>query len=66
VFARDTLPPIKWPDSGWTKISDQTLIKGKQDVKLNSGGTRYRYYLLWITSLGGHNQLAIGEVTLYR
>ncbi len=66
VYARDTLPPIKWPDSGWTKISNQTLIKGKQNIKLTAADTRYRYYLLWITSLGGHNQLAIGEVTLYR
>jgi hypothetical protein len=32
---------------------------------LTSGSTRYRYFLFWITSLGGHSQLAIGEVTLY-
>jgi eukaryotic-like serine/threonine-protein kinase len=67
VYARNTTPPpTKWPDPGWTRVSAQTLIARKQDIKLTSGATRYRYYLLWMTSLGGHSQLAIGELTMYR
>ncbi len=66
VYARNTVPPLRWPDPGWAQISPLTLINSKQDIKLTSSATRYRYYLLWISSLGGHHQLAIAEVTLYR
>jgi hypothetical protein len=67
VYARNTPPPpTTWPDPGWTQVASSMRIAHKQDIKLNSGSTRYRYYLLWMTSLGGHAQLAIAEVTLYR
>jgi serine/threonine protein kinase len=68
VFARNSPPPPStWPDPGWTQVSSQTHLAGKlTNIKLSATGTRYRYYLLWITSLGGHSQLAIDEVTLYR
>jgi eukaryotic-like serine/threonine-protein kinase len=66
VYARNNPPPLKWPDPGWVKISPSTKIAGKQDIRLTSGSTRYRYFLLWITSLGGHSNLAISEVTLYK
>jgi serine/threonine-protein kinase len=66
VYARNTEPPpTTWPDAGWTRVSAQTRIGRRTDIKLTSGSTRYRYFLFWITSLGGHSQLAIGEVTLY-
>ncbi len=66
VYARNTPAPPTWPDSGWTKISTMTTVASRQSIKLSAANTRYRYYLLWITSLGGHTQLAIAEVTLYR
>ncbi len=67
VYARNTPPPpTTWPDPGWTQISQLTHVLAKQNIRLSAGGKRYRYYLLWITSLGGHDQLAIDEVTLYR
>ena len=31
-----------------------------------TNGTRYSYYLVWITSLGGIPQVAINELALYR
>jgi serine/threonine-protein kinase len=66
VYARNTPPPpSSWPDPGWTKVSAQTLVSRRTDIRLTASA-RYRYYLLWITSLGGHNQLAISEITLYR
>ena len=66
VYARDTKPPLKWPDSGWAQISAPTNIAAKRDIKLTSGTTPYRYFLLWITTLGGHSSLAIDELTLYK
>jgi len=33
---------------------------------LSTGGTPYRYYLVWITSLGSHNQVAVNEIALYK
>ncbi|HEY2771012.1 MAG TPA: protein kinase [Solirubrobacteraceae bacterium] len=66
VYARNGTPPLTWPDSGWTKLSAPTRIGSRQTIHLTSTGTRYRYYLLWITDLGGRNQLSLAEVTLYK
>jgi serine/threonine-protein kinase len=66
VYARTTPPPLKWPDPGWTKISAPTKVGNKQAIRLTSGASRYRYYLVWITDLGGQSQLALAEVTLYK
>jgi serine/threonine protein kinase len=66
IYARNTPPPLTWPDPGWTRVSSPTTIASKQDIHLTSGTTSYRYWLLWITSLAGHSQLAIDEVTLYK
>jgi eukaryotic-like serine/threonine-protein kinase len=66
IYARDDQPPLTWPDPGWTKISAPTQIGHKQDIRLFSQNTRYRFFLVWITSLGGQDQLAINEVALYR
>ncbi len=66
IYARTSTPPIKWPDSGWTAISKPTTIAATQNIPLTSGSTPYRYYLVWITSLGSHNELAINEITIYR
>ena len=41
-------------------------IAARQDIRLSGTGTRHRYYLVWITKLGGHHNLAIDEVTLYK
>ncbi len=66
VYARNSKPPLKWPDPGWVQVSQPTQITARRDIPLTSGTTRYRYFLLWITSLGGHSSLAIAELTLYR
>jgi hypothetical protein len=34
-------------------------------MALNTGGVKYSYYLVWITSLGAHNQVAVNEIALY-
>ncbi len=67
VYARDNAPPLQWPDPGWTQVSASTSIAAdKQAIPLTSGSSRYRYYLVWITSLGGRETLAIAEITLYK
>ena len=42
-------------------------MRTTQTIRLSTHGTRYRYYLVWITSLalGNHNQVAINEVALF-
>jgi len=66
IYARKTQPPLKWPDAGWIAISPSTKIAAKEDIHLSSTATRFRYFLVWITDLGGHDQLHLNEVTLYR
>lgn len=66
IYARHDAPPIKWPDSGWTPVSAPTKVAATQNFQLSSGGTRYRYWLLWITNLGGRRSLGIDEIVLYK
>jgi serine/threonine-protein kinase len=66
IYARTTQPPLTWPDPGWVKVSASTKIDSSQSIHLTSGSSKYRFYLLWITDLGSHTQLAIAELTLYK
>jgi tRNA A-37 threonylcarbamoyl transferase component Bud32 len=66
IYGRQNPPPLRWPDPGWTKLSAPTTVSSNTLISLTGGSTRYRYFLVWITSLGGHEQLAISEITLYR
>ncbi len=65
IYARNGPPPLHWPDPGWVKVSAPTVVGSKQAITLTSGSTRYRYFLLWITSLGGHGSVQVNELTLY-
>jgi eukaryotic-like serine/threonine-protein kinase len=65
IYARSTSPTLRWPDAGWTKVSAPATVGANTLIPLTSGSTPYRYFLVWITSLGGHEQLAIAELTLY-
>jgi serine/threonine-protein kinase len=41
-------------------------VAGHQALPLATGGTRYRYYLVWITKLPpGSNSVSLNEVSLY-
>ena len=67
IYARESPPPLKWPDPGWVKVSSPTdVANNSTDIQLTGGSTRYRYFLVWITSLGGQAVLGLDEVTLYR
>ncbi len=65
IYARNDTPPVRWPDPGWKQISATTTVGSKQNIALTSGATPYRYFLLWITSLGTHTSLSLNQVTLY-
>jgi serine/threonine-protein kinase len=41
-------PPIL---TGWTPLEQKTNMSERETLKLDSGGERFRYYLLWITRL---------------
>jgi eukaryotic-like serine/threonine-protein kinase len=49
----------------WTKVGGGTLKSEEQRFKLSTGGTSYRYYLVWITTLPpDEDQASISEVAL--
>ncbi|MHB1568625.1 MAG: protein kinase domain-containing protein [Solirubrobacteraceae bacterium] len=50
---------------GWHQVGSAASVHSRQTITLSTGGTRYRYYLVWITSLGGLLQVDVNEVTLY-
>jgi eukaryotic-like serine/threonine-protein kinase len=66
IYARADHPPLTWPDAGWHLVGSVSKFKRRQDIPLSTGSTRYSYYLLWITNLGGNPQVAINELALYR
>ncbi|MBV8945180.1 MAG: serine/threonine protein kinase [Solirubrobacterales bacterium] len=55
---------------GWTKLADLPSVQHKQLISLGTGGaggTRYRYYLVWIKTLPPRQMLAmLNEIVLYR
>jgi serine/threonine-protein kinase len=67
VYARNDSPPLKAPPgNGWTQVSSPMVLGKSGTVPLNTQGTPYHFYLVWITGIGGHQQLSINELTLYR
>jgi serine/threonine-protein kinase len=51
--------------NGWVKVGAAPNVHTRQTIKLSTYGVKYRYYLVWITSLGTHNQVAVNEIALY-
>ncbi len=53
--------------SGWVAVGSAKSVAKRQKIMLSRGTTRYRYYLVWITSLPPNRQsVSLNEVTLYR
>jgi len=65
VYARGDSPPVRWPDPGWQEVGAANHVKGSSSIRLNAQHP-YRYYLVWITNLGGHSQVAVNELALYK
>jgi serine/threonine-protein kinase len=70
VYARDDTPPLTpqgAPPNGWQAVgSADNVPAGQSSIPLDTGTTSYRYYLLWITSLGSHETVGIRELRLYK
>jgi serine/threonine-protein kinase len=59
-------PPTTFPD-GWRKVGGGTVKSTDQRFKLDTGDTRYRYYLVWITQLAPDSERAeISEIRLFQ
>jgi hypothetical protein len=68
IYARSTAPDPAAFDtgpSGWVRVGGALFVHATQTLRLRTAGVRYRYYLVWITNLGSHTQVAINEVALY-
>ncbi len=68
IYARHDRPNPDTFDAGpggWVKVGAAGDVHRTQTLRLDTGGVAYRYYLVWITSLGPHNQVAINEIGLY-
>jgi serine/threonine protein kinase len=49
---------------GWVKVGSVADVRAHQAISLATDHVPYRYYLVWITSLGGRSQVAINEIRL--
>jgi serine/threonine protein kinase len=68
IYGRRTHPDPTTFDvgvNGWVKLGSAGNVHPTQTMALNTAGVKYSYYLVWITSLGSHNQVAVNEIALY-
>jgi eukaryotic-like serine/threonine-protein kinase len=68
IYARTSRPNPDTFDTtrgGWVKVGAVPSVRRTQTIKLSSTTTKYRYYLVWITSLGGHSHVDVNEIALY-
>jgi eukaryotic-like serine/threonine-protein kinase len=68
VYASSSRPDPNTFNSGtggWVKVGAAPSVKKAQTIKLSTGTTKYRYYLVWITSLAGHSHVDVNEIALY-
>jgi hypothetical protein len=66
IYAAPNGPPPTKLD-GFTKLAPITESKSRTRVKLDTGGKRYRYYLVWITKLPPEgSSVSIAEIRLFR
>ena len=67
IYATNSRPnPVTFNSGpgGWVKVGSAASVHKTQTIKLSST-TKYRYYLVWITSLGGHSHVDVNEIALY-
>jgi len=68
IYARNSKPDPNTFDTGpkgWVKVGSAPKVQSRQTIKLSTGATHYRYYLVWITSLAGHSHVDVNEIALY-
>ena len=54
-------------DSGWTEIASEDAVERKGRIDLDSAGSKFSQYVIWITALAGdENKVEISEAQLLR
>ena len=61
VYAANSLPAEL---AGWRKVAERTTVGETHRIRVDTAGRRYRYYLVWIVSLGSGSSASILELTL--
>ena len=61
VYAANEVPEDV---AGWTKVSTDTTVGAEQEISLDTGGQRFRYYLLWITELPEDGKATVKELSV--
>ncbi|MGP0048655.1 MAG: protein kinase domain-containing protein [Solirubrobacteraceae bacterium] len=51
--------------TGWVRVGSAPDVQTTQTIPLSTDRIPYRYYLVWITNLGPHNQVAVNEIALF-
>jgi len=68
IYARRSKPNPDTFDTGpggWVGVGNAPDVHSTQTITLHTAGVRYRYYLVWITSLGNHGSVDVNEIALY-
>jgi serine/threonine-protein kinase len=70
IYARRAQDPVNPATfdvgpNGWVKVGSAASVHTRQNITLATGDTPYRYYLVWITSLGNHESVAVNEIALF-
>jgi serine/threonine-protein kinase len=59
--------PAAIDDPGWTQVGTIDRATRRTRVDLDTAGTRFRWYLIWVTEFAsGTDKVEISDVTLYR
>jgi serine/threonine-protein kinase len=72
IRGSNTRPNLAGPDAGggadgWTLLATRRFVSRRRTISLHTGGTAYRYYLVWITSLPpGRQSVDVNEIQLFR
>ena len=67
IYAAPPGPAPPTFPAGWNKVGGGTVKSTDQRFKLDTGGTAYRYYLVWITQLApGAERAEISEIRLFQ
>ena len=67
IYATNTTPNA-YHFTGWQRVGGKDNVGSTQTFPLSTGGTSYRYYLFWITSLPRNNSnfIAVSRIQLYQ
>ena len=67
IYAQNAVPDLDRFGPDWVRLASVRDVHNPQPIPIDTGTTRYRYYLVWITKLPpGHDSVSLNEVVLYR